>query len=121
MWIFTDTKSFPAHERFGIIDQIRRSSRSVCATVAEAWRKRAYPAAFKSKLADAMQEASETQCWLDFCLACGYLNDAEFARLDAQYEVILSQLNAMHREAGTFCYEQGKEQRHERRGKRVVE
>ncbi len=71
--IFQISKRFPIAERYSLTDQIRRSSRSVCANIAEAWRKRRYPAAFVSKLNDTEAEASETQVWLDFCLKCEYL------------------------------------------------
>jgi four helix bundle protein len=105
MTIFDRTKAFPAEERYGIVDQMRRSSRSVCATIAEAWRKRDYLAAFRSKLADAMQEAAETQCWLDFCRACGYLDEQTFQTLDREYEGILGKLNSMHQQAESFCFQ----------------
>ena len=62
MEIFDITKRFPSDERFSMVDQIRRSSRSVCSNLAEAWRKRTYQAVFRNKLTDSMQEASETQC-----------------------------------------------------------
>jgi four helix bundle protein len=69
MKIFDLTKSFPTNEKYSLVDQIKRSSRSVYSNIAEAWRKRKYNAVFKNKLTDAMQEASETQCWLEFSLA----------------------------------------------------
>jgi len=65
--IFQISKRFPIAERYSLTDQIRRSSRSVCANIAEAWRKRRYPAAFINKLNNAEAEATETQVWLDFC------------------------------------------------------
>jgi four helix bundle protein len=68
MRVVQSTKVFPAEERFSLTDQIRRSSRSVCANLAEAWRKRRYEAAFVSKLSDAEAEAAETQVWLQFCV-----------------------------------------------------
>ncbi len=67
-------------------------------------RKRAYIAAFKSKLADSMQEASETQTWLDFSLACKYITNETYEDLDKQYEVILAKLNNMDKKAETFCF-----------------
>lgn len=73
MKIFELTKHFPKEERFSLTDQIRRSSRSVCANLAEAWHKRRYPAHFVSKLTDSDAEAAETQVWLDFSLECKYL------------------------------------------------
>lgn len=72
MKIFNITKSFPEEERYSMVDQIRRSSRSVCSNLSEAWRKRKCEAVFKNKLTDSMQEASETQCWLEFANACSY-------------------------------------------------
>jgi len=75
MKIFQMTKSFPKEEKYSLIDQIRRSSRSVCACLAEAYRKRMYPAHFVSKVTDSDMENSETQVWLDFSLACNYIND----------------------------------------------
>ena len=63
MRIFEESKSFPKEERYSLTDQVRRSSRSVCANLAEAWRKRRYEASFISKLSDAEAEAAETQVW----------------------------------------------------------
>ncbi len=104
MNIYQLTKNFPADEKYSLVDQIRRSSRSVCSNLAEAWRKRRYPAAFKNKLTDSMQEASETQCWLEFSLACGYLRQDLFDKLDAEYESVQSMLNVMEKSAEKFCY-----------------
>jgi four helix bundle protein len=104
MQIFHISKSFPPEEKFSLTDQIRRSSRSVCANLAEAWRKRRYKAVFVNKLSDAMQEASETQTWLDFCLACGYIDRTTFEDLDAACEKILAMLNAMEIKADKFCF-----------------
>jgi len=73
MLIFEMTKKFPKEETYSLTDQIRRSSRSVCANLAEAWRKRRYKAAFVSKLSDAGGEAAETQVWLQFAVSSGYL------------------------------------------------
>jgi four helix bundle protein len=69
MNIYKLTKTFPAEERFALVDQIRRSSRSVCSNLAEAWRKRRYEAIFRNKITDAMQESEETQCLPEFELA----------------------------------------------------
>ena len=104
MMIFQLTKDFPAEERYSMVDQIRRASRSVCSNLAEAWRKRRYIAVFKNKVTDSMQEASETQCWLEFSLACGYLDQDEFSILDGEYEEIIAMLNSMEIKAETFCY-----------------
>jgi len=90
MKIFEITKNFPPEERYSLVDQIRRSSRSVCSNIGEAWRKRRYKAAFKSKLADSMQEASETQTWFDFCVACKCISGELFEHLNSEYEKILN-------------------------------
>ena len=104
MIIYQLTRNFPSEEKYALVDQIRRSSRSVCSNLAEAWRKRRYPAAFKNKLTDSMQEASETQCWLEFSLACCYLSNAHFEQLDTEYESILAMLNSMEKNSAKFCY-----------------
>ena len=85
MEIFQITKDFPQEEKYSLVDQIRRSSRSVCSNLAEAWRKRRYLAVFKNKLTDAMQEASETQTWLEFSFACNYIDETTFKELDEKY------------------------------------
>jgi four helix bundle protein len=74
MRIFELSKRFPIEEKYALTDQIRRSSRSVCANLAEAWRKRRYKAAFIAKLNDCEAEAAETQVWLKFAVKCGYLD-----------------------------------------------
>ncbi|MDO8550818.1 MAG: four helix bundle protein [Ignavibacteria bacterium] len=74
MEIFEISKKFPVEEKFGLTSQIRNSSRSVCSSVAEAYRKRKYPAHFISKISDADMENSETQVWLDFSLECKYID-----------------------------------------------
>ncbi|MDZ7336955.1 MAG: four helix bundle protein [candidate division KSB1 bacterium] len=95
MRIFELTKRFPKEETYSLVDQMRRSSRSVCSNIAEAWRKRRYEAAFVSKLNDAEAEAAETQVWLEFAAKCGYL-EAEVAReLYVTYDHILGKLVSM--------------------------
>ncbi|MEH1976409.1 MAG: four helix bundle protein [Nostoc sp.] len=79
MKIFELSKKFPVEERYSLTDQIRRSSRSVCANLAEAWRKRRYEAAFVAKLNDSEAEAAETQTWIEFAVKCNYL-DVELGR-----------------------------------------
>ena len=74
MKIFKASKAFPKEEVYSLTDQIRRSSRSVCANLAEAWRKRRYEAAFIAKLTDAEAEAAETQVWLEFAVKCAYID-----------------------------------------------
>lgn len=104
MTIFEMSMSFPKEEKYSLTDQIRRSSRSVCSNLAEGWRKRKYEAVFRNKLTDAMQEASETQSWLDFCNACHYIERSAYEDLDGQYEEVLLMLNAMEMHAEKFCF-----------------
>jgi len=93
--VFSLTKRFPSEERFALTDQIRRSSRSVCANIAEAWRKRRYTAAFVAKLNDAEGEAAETQVHIEFALHHQYVGEAEFREIDDEYERVLGQLVRM--------------------------
>lgn len=95
MEIFEITKSFPKEERYALIDQMRRSSRSVCANMAEAYRKKRYPAHFISKLSDCDMENSETGVWLDFALACKYIEKNVHEQLTAKNEEIGRMLNHM--------------------------
>ena len=95
MMIFEITKSFPPEEKYSMVDQARRSSRSVCTNIAEAWRKRKYPAHFVSKLSDSAGEADETKVWLEFSLLCKYINKCTFDDLDNRYDLIISQLVKM--------------------------
>ena len=95
MQIFELSKSFPQEEKYSLTDQIRRSSRSVCANLAEAWRKRRYEAMFISKLADAEGEAAETQVWLEFAVKCKYLKREEAAALYAVYREVIRTLVGM--------------------------
>jgi len=95
MEIFGLTKSFPSEERFSMIAQIRNSSRSVCANLVEAWRKRRYRGAFVAKLSDAETEASETIVWLDFAKACTCMDSETNARLIDRYEHITGQIVRM--------------------------
>jgi len=95
MRIFEITKRFPIEERYSMTDQMRRSSRSVCSNIGEAWRKRRYPAHFKSKLSDSEGEAEETRVWLDLAFRCKYITEAEAVDLDQTYDGILGQLVRM--------------------------
>ena len=95
MRIFEITKRFPVEERYSMTDQMRRSSRSVCSNIGEAWRKRRYPAHFKSKLSDSEGEAEETRVWLDLAFRCKYITEAEAVDLDQTYDGILGQLVRM--------------------------
>jgi len=95
MEIFQVSKSFPKEEKYSLTDQIRRSSRSVAANIAEGFRKRRYPKMFVSKLADADGEATETQVWLDFARDCEYLSLACHAELIKGYEEVGKMLGTM--------------------------
>jgi four helix bundle protein len=99
MEIFYATKDFPSEEKFLLVDQIRRSSRSVCANIVEAWRKRRYRKAFILKLNDAENEARETQVWLQFSRACGRIGAEMEAGLEDRYSHIISQLCLMMKNA----------------------
>ena len=90
--VFTLSKDFPPEERFSLTDQIRRSSRSVCANIAEAWRKRRYEAAFQASLNQAEAEAAESQTWIEFAVDCGYLNPETAAGLSEQYDQVIGKL-----------------------------
>ena len=90
--IFEISKRFPVEERYSLTDQIRRSSRSVCANIAEAWRKRRYEAAFQSSLNHAEAEAAETQTWLSFARDCGYLTAEVAEELSGQYDIVIGKL-----------------------------
>lgn len=103
MKIFHLSKQFPFEERFSLTDQVRRSSRSVCSNLSEAWRKRKYPAVFLNKLTDCAQEAAETQTWLEFAFICDYINKEIFGELDNQYEQIFAMLTGMERKVQAFC------------------
>jgi four helix bundle protein len=95
MEIFELTKKFPAEEKYSMVDQMRRSSRSVCANIAEAWRKRRYQAAFIAKLSDSEGEACETQVFLELAHRCQYIDATTCDRLDGAYEQIIKQLVRM--------------------------
>ncbi len=95
MKIYDISKSFPVEEKYSLTDQIRRSSRSVCANIAEGFRKRRYEKAFIAKLVDSEGEAAETQTWLDFALACGYITTIKFEELYQNYDFIIGKLVVM--------------------------
>ena len=97
MEIFGLSKNFPKEETYSLTDQIRRSSRSVCATVGEAYRKRQYKAYFLNKISDADMENTETQVWLDFAGSCGYLDSVKKDVLKSQSFEIGKLLNHMLR------------------------
>ena len=93
--IFRLSKSFPKEEAYSLTDQIRRSSRSVGANIAEAWRKRRYPAHFASKLTDSDGENAETQHWLATACDCGYLEESVSVSLRQRSEEIGAKIGTM--------------------------
>ena len=95
MRIFELSKSFPKEETYSLTDQVRRSSRSVCSNIAEAWRKRRYQAAFVSKLSDSEGEAAETQTWIEFAVRCEYLEREVAKELFLEYDEIISMIVSM--------------------------
>jgi four helix bundle protein len=95
MKIYESSKKFPVEERYSLTDQICRSSRSVCANFAEAWRKRRYQAAFIAKLNDSEAEAAETQIWIKFAVKCNYLDVESGREIYATYNKILGSLVKM--------------------------
>lgn len=97
MQLFEHSKKFPKEEIYSLTDQIRRSSRSVCANLAEAWRRRRYRAAFVNKLNESESEAAETQTWIEFAVRCHYLDRESAQSLYREYEEVLRLLVAMIR------------------------
>lgn len=95
MRIFELSKKFSVEEQYSLTDQIRRSSRSVCANLAEAWRKRRYKAAFIAKLSDCEAEAAETQTWVEFAVKCNYLDVETGRELYGTYNRVLGGLVSM--------------------------
>ena len=95
MKIFNLSQGFPKEEKYSLTDQIRRSSRSVCANISEAFRKRRYPKSFVSKLNDSEGEVAETQTWLEFCHECGYVSNDTFSELLNEYESVIGKLVTM--------------------------
>jgi four helix bundle protein len=102
MEIFSISKHWPSEERFSLTDQVRRSSRSVCTNLREAWAKRRYEAHFVSKLTDCDGENSETDTWLDFGKDCGYMNNKEHERLTRECEEIGAMLGSMLNNPASF-------------------
>jgi four helix bundle protein len=102
MDIFHLSKAWPSEEHYSLTDQIRRSSRSVCTNLREAWSKRRYEAHFLSKLTDSDGENGETDTWLDFSRDCGYLSIKNHARLTAECREVGAMLGAMLRDPGPF-------------------
>ena len=103
MTIFEITKSFPKAERYSLTDQIRRSSRSVCANTVEGFRKRRYKAAMIAKFSDAETEAAETQVWLDFAKECQYIKQNTHSTLRQEYDFIIGKLVRIINTADTWA------------------
>lgn len=102
--IFHITKTLPKDEVYSLSSQIRRSSRSVCANLAEAFRKRRYEKAFIAKLSDCESEAAETQVWIDYMIECGYIDIVQHKKLFTVYDNIIGKLVNMmlHADKWTF-------------------
>lgn len=103
MEIFEITKSFPKEEKYSLVDQIKRSSRSVPANVSEAWVKRKYPKSFVSKLLDSLAEESETEVWIDMSKDCKYIDNLVHKSLLSQYDEVAKMLNSMINNPDKFC------------------
>lgn len=101
--IFEVTKMFPKDERYSLTDQIRRSSRSIPANLAEAWKKRRYEKAFVSKLIDCAGEGGETEVWLDFSKDFGYISSDKYEDLMNRYDEVNRMLYGMIDKPEKFC------------------
>ena len=104
MEVFEMTKTFPKEEKYSLTDQIRRSSRSVSGNMAEAFRKRRYPKAFVAKLSDSEGEAAETQVWLDYALACKYIDQQLNEELNEKYDHIIAMIVKMINNPGNWSF-----------------
>ncbi len=102
--IFELTKNFPREEKYSLVDQVRRSSRSVCANIAEAWYKRRYSKLFVNKLTDSAGESGETEVWIDFSFDHKYINEEQKKKLLEKYTEVGKMLNSMIRQPEKFCY-----------------
>ena len=102
--IFEITKSFPKEEKYSLVDQVRRSSRSIVANLAEAWYKRQYPKSFVSKLVDCSGEAGETVVWIDFSSDYGYITKDQHNSLCMRYDEICRMLNSMINQPEKLCH-----------------
>jgi four helix bundle protein len=103
MEIFEITKTFPKEEKYSLVDQIRRSSRSVPANIAEAWVKRKYPKSFISKLLDSLAEEAETEVWIDMSKDCKYIDDKLHSSLLERYQEVAKMLTSMINTPEKFC------------------
>jgi four helix bundle protein len=103
MELFDASRTWPKEEQYALTDQVRRSSRAVCANLSEAWRKRRYPRHFISKLSDADAEAAETRTWLRFARACDYIDEETFDILDQTYDRLCGGLVRMMADPDKRC------------------
>jgi len=103
MNIFHFSKQFPVEEKYALTDQIRRSSRSVCANLREAWAKRPYIAHFISKITDCDGENAETATWIDFAKDCGYIPEDIYSQLIRENDSVGKMLGNMINKAEQFC------------------
>jgi len=103
MEIFEGTKKFPVEEKYSLTDQLRRSSRSIVANIAEAWKKRRYEKAFVSKLIDSYGEEGETEVWLDMAFDAGYLAREKHRYFLEKYEEVSKMLHSMINHPDKFC------------------
>ena len=103
MEIFNLTKSFPKEEKYSLTDQIRRSSRSVCSNIGEAWAKRVYIKSFVSKLSDSLGEEFETEVWLHFSKDCEYIDSETCNKLIVGYDEVRKMLISMMNHPEKFC------------------
>lgn len=115
MRIFEVSREFPKEEKYSLTDQIRRASRSICANIAEAWRKRRYKTAFICKLNDAEAEAAETQTWLQFATKCDFLSNGTEESLYGTYDKIIDELVTMSNNPNPWLLHQAGDR--ERRGR----
>ena len=103
MEIFEITKSYPKEEKYSLVDQIKRSSRSIPSNIAEAWVKRKYPKSFVSKLLDSLAEEAETEVWIDMSKDCKYIDDQLHNSLLERYQEVAKMLNSMINTPEKFC------------------
>jgi four helix bundle protein len=103
MEIFEISKSFPKEEKYSLVDQIRRSSRSVPSNISEAWVKRKYPKSFVSKLLDSLAEEAETEVWIDMSKDCKYIDNQLHISLLERYQEVAKMLNSMINTPEKFC------------------
>lgn len=114
MEVFEISRGFPVEERYSLTDQIRRSSRAVCANIAEAWRRRRYPKSFISHLNIAESEASETQVWLEFAVKCSYVAAEKAREVYSRYEKLIASLIGMIKHKSSWTIPQAASEPHER-------